>query len=250
MFLKRLSCPFYSILRLRNASSCSIVISYSSFGLCPVKESTNVAPEAEKGGFLGLGTKDSMETSGLEAVNGETRVVVPYFKVAFYTEDNPAGYQSNSGKVTIKSKLLGVDSQSLQRVADAAYQNFVAQMQAKGITVLPFSNLEKTAAYQDFKPNAQYVDSALFGPDATYVTPTGLKMSDTSIFRLKEVGNLLKETQTSVMDVQLNLTYLSQSVESTMRVVTGITIGQTIVRRQNLLDRLLPDLRYTLVHQG
>jgi hypothetical protein len=218
--------------------------------LCPVKESTNVAPEAEKGGFLGLGTKDSMETSGLEAVNGETRVVVPYFKVAFYTEDNPAGYQSNSGKVTIKSKLLGVDSQSLQRVADAAYQNFVAQMQAKGITVLPFSNLEKTAAYQDFKPNAQYVDSALFGPDATYVTPTGLKMSDTSIFRLKEVGNLLKETQTSVMDVQLNLTYLSQSVESTMRVVTGITIGQTIVRRQNLLDRLLPDLRDTLVHQG
>ena len=75
-------------------------------------------------------------------------------------------------------------------------------------------------------------------------------MSDTSIFRLKEVGNLLKETQTSVMDVQLNLTYLSQSVESTMRVVTGITIGQTIVRRQNLLDRLLPDLRDTLVHQG
>jgi hypothetical protein len=206
-----------------------ILLSLSLLTACAaVKESTNVAPATEKGGLLGLGTKDRIETSGLQAVNGETRVVVPYFKIAFYTEDNPAGYSSDSSKVKIKSKLMGVDSQSLQHIADTAYKNFVSQMQEKGITVLPFSDLEKIAAYQDFKPNSHYVDSALFGPDATYVTPTGLKMSDASIMRGKEMMNLLNQTQTSLMDIQLNLTYLSQSVESTMRVVTGITIGQTL----------------------
>lgn len=206
-----------------------VLLTISLISACaPVKEATNVAPTTEKGGLFGLGTKDSIETSGLEAVNGETKVVVPYFKIAFYTENNPAGYSSSSSKVTIKSKLLGVDSQSLQDITDTAYKNFAAQMQAKGFTVLPFSVLENAAAYKDFKPAQQYVDSALFGPDATYVTPSGLKMSDANIMRGKEIMNLLKQTQVSLVEVQLNLTYLTQSVDSTMRVVTGISIGQTM----------------------
>jgi hypothetical protein len=194
----------------------------------PVKQADNVAPTVQKGGFMGLSKTKDVEVSGSKAVQGESRAVVPYFRVAYYTENNPGGFTGNGGdKVIIKSKLVGVDNDALQRITDQAYKNFVAQMKKKGIEILPASSLKKSATYQKFKGQTLYKDKALFGPDAVYVTPSGMKASDTKITRGLEIMNIMKEMNASLMDVTLYVTYLSQRVESTLRVVTGISIGQT-----------------------
>ena len=194
----------------------------------PVKQADNVAPTVAKGGFMGLSKTKDVVVKGAKAVSGESRAVVPYFKVAYYTENNPGGFTGNGGdKVTINSKLIGVDNKALQRITDQVYKNFVEQMKQKGIEVLPISSLSKSATYQKFKGDRLYKDKALFGPDAVYVTPSGMKASDTKITRGLEVGNIMKEMNASLMDVTLYVTYLSQRVESTLRVVTGISIGQT-----------------------
>jgi len=194
----------------------------------PVKQADNVAPTVQKGGFMGLSKTKDVVVQGAKAVVGENRAVVPYFKVAYYTENNPAGFTGNGGdRVIIKSKLIGVDNGALQRITDQAYKNFVAQMKQEGIDVLPVSSLNKSATYQKFKGETLYKDKALFGPDAVYVTPTGMKASDAKFTRGLEVSSIMKETNASLVDVTLYVTYLSQRVESTMRVVTGISIGQT-----------------------
>ncbi|MDX2463321.1 MAG: hypothetical protein QNK31_02310 [Porticoccus sp.] len=197
-------------------------------GCAPVKQSDNVAPTVEKGGFMGLSKTNDIEVNGANAVKGENRAVVPYFRVAYYTENNPGGFTGNGGdKIVIRSELMGVESDTLQRITDEAYKNFVDQMKQKGIEVLPLSSLKKSPTYQTFKGESQYKDKALFGPDAIYVAPSGMKMSDTKITRGLEIGKIMNEMNASLMDVTLYVTYLSQRVESTLRVVTGISIGQT-----------------------
>jgi hypothetical protein len=197
-------------------------------GCAPVKQADNVAPTVEKGGFMGLSKTKDIEVNGTKAVKGETRVVVPYFRVAYYTENNPGGFTGNGGdKITIRSKLMGVDNDALQRITDQVYKNFVDQMKQKGIEVLPISSLSQSPTYQKFKGKPLYKDKALFGPDAIYVAPSGMKMSDSNITRGLEVGKIMKEMNASLMDVTLYVTYLSQKVESTLRVVTGVSIGQT-----------------------
>lgn len=193
----------------------------------PVKQADNVAPATQKGGFLGLSKVKDVKVQGAKAVKGENRAIVPYFKVAYYTENNPGGLSSNGGRVIIKSKLLGVSDETLQRITDQAYKNFVQQMEEKGIEVLSASSMKNSATYQKFDGKTFYKDKALFGPDAVYVTPTGMKASDSKITRGLEISNLMKEMNASLMDVTLYVTYLNQRVDSTMRVVTGISIGQT-----------------------
>lgn len=206
--------------------SALLVLSVS--GCAPVKQADNVAPTVEKGGFMGLSKTKDVEVNGTSAVKGENRVVVPYFRVAYYTENNPGGFTGNGGdKITIRSKLMGVDNDALQRITDQVYKNFIDQMKQKGIEVLPLSALNKSPTYQKFKGKPLYKDKALFGPDAIYVTPSDMKMSDSNITRGLEVGKIMKEMNASLMDVTLYVTYLSQKVESTLRVVTGVSIGQT-----------------------
>lgn len=194
----------------------------------PVKQADDVAPTVEKGGLLGLSKADNVTVEGEEAVKGESRAVVPYFRIAYYTENNPAGFTSMGGdKTIIRSQLIGVENETLQRITDRAYQNFTEQMQQKGIEILPISSLQNSAAYQKFNGETLYKDKALFGPDAIYVMPTGLKASGAKFTRGLEVSHIMKEMDASLMDVTLYVTYLSQEVESTMRIVTGVSVGQT-----------------------
>lgn len=72
-----------------------LVLMLGSLMACaPVREATNVAPDAQKGGLFGLGINDNVETSGGAPVKGGRRAVVPYFKIAFYTENSPGGYSN------------------------------------------------------------------------------------------------------------------------------------------------------------
>lgn len=195
------------------------------------RQSDNVAAKTEKGGLFGMSKSSDIKLSGEEAVKGETNVAVPYFRVAFYTDENPGGYSNSTGDtVTIKSKLIGVDSKLLQKVTDKAYANFVAQMKQKGFNVLPISSLAKSSTYKSIKQtNTQYKDEALFGPDAMYVTPSGMRVSDASITRMMEIGKIMKELNSSIMDVTLYVSYISSQTETVAGgfIATGVQVGQT-----------------------
>ncbi|RLL53056.1 hypothetical protein D8Y20_06050 [Mariprofundus sp. EBB-1] len=206
----------------------SIILALSA--CAGAKQANDVAPTVEKGGLLGLSTVSDIELKGKEAVKGEVNVAVPYFKVAFYTEQTPGGYTNGSGdKHIIHSTLVGVDSALLQKVTDQAYANFVSQLKQKGFNVLPTSALNRSKTYSAIKQtNTQYKDEALFGPDAIYVTPSGMRVSDASITRMIETNKIMKELNTSVMDVTLYVSYLSQSFNKAAGfVVTSINVGQT-----------------------
>lgn len=195
-----------------------------------VEQSDHVKPQAERSGPFGLGTASDVEVKGASATKGEMRVVVPYFRVAFYTDDNPGGYTNSYGDSTvIRSKLIGVDNALLQRVTDRAFATFKAQMTSKGFVVLPTAALENAPSYRAF-PGAPTrtakKDEALFGPDAIYVRPTGMRGSDTSHMRQMEANRILKETGASVVDVTLYVSYLAQSFKKVAVITTGLKVGQ------------------------
>jgi len=210
----------------------------------PLKQSAHVAPivEAtatvesipsdEKDGLLVLvPTNDVSVASGREgAIKGENRVVVPYFRVVYYTENSPAGFTgTDKDKAIINAKLLGVTSDVLQRITDQTYQSFVDQMKQQSIAVLPMSSLSQSPTYQKFmESGVQFKEKTLHGPEATYVMPSGMRTSDSKISRGKEVSNIMNEVNASVMDVTLYVTHLSQRVDSKLRVVTGIHVEQKI----------------------
>lgn len=200
-------------------------------GCMGAHKADNVAAKTEKGGLFGLSTASDIEASGLKAVQGESSVAIPYFRVAFYTENNPGGYKNGSGDtVTIHSKLIGVSPALLQKITDQAYATFVAQLKKKGFGVVSIKELNQSPTYHAIKEtNTQHKDKALFGPDAIYVSPTGMRVSDASFMKLRELGIIMKELNTSVMDVTLYVTYLSQSTDTVAGglIATGLSIGQT-----------------------
>src|SRR5690606_28582023 len=57
------------------------------------------------------------------------------------------------GKATAKSKLVGVDDKVLQAITDAAYNDFVAELKAKGYKVADRSQL---TSFEDFKSTKTY----------------------------------------------------------------------------------------------
>lgn len=193
-----------------------------------VTQSQNVKPAEHKGGFLGLSKADAITLQGEKAIKGETNVVIPRFRIAFYTENNPGGYSSRSGsKVVIHSTLSNVDAQLLQNITDKAYETFVSQLSAKGFNVLPKEQLNQSPTYNKFAlTQTQTKEEALFGPDAIYVSPSGMKTSDATISKGFEIQGLLKDFQASFIEVTLYVSYLAQQTKETMMVVTGLEVGQ------------------------
>lgn len=196
---------------------------------CGVTKSENtVKPAEHKGGFLGLSKANELDISGTKAIKGETNVVIPKFRIAFYTENNPGGYTSNAGSsVVINSTLSNVEPKLLQKIVDTSYDTFVSQLKEQGFNVLPKSQLSTSQTYNKFAiTETQTKDEALFGPDAIYVSPTGMKTSDANISKGFEIQGLLKDYKKSFIEVTLYVSYLAQQTKETMMVVTGLEVGQ------------------------
>lgn len=88
---------------------------------CGVTKTESIKPEEKKGGFLGLSVEDKIKITSIKAVKNENKIVIPKFRIAFYTENNPGGFTSTGGhKTVINSTLTGIDNNLLQKITDNA----------------------------------------------------------------------------------------------------------------------------------
>lgn len=200
--------------------------------------SQDVKPEGMKEGVFVKTDVADMVIKADGAIKGEKKVAVPFFRVVFYTENDPGGFYSkgttadSTFSVTIKSKLLGIDQATMQRITDAAYKDFIARLKAKGFEVLPLDKLKANAAYAKFESKSNpFVDKAFFGSDSTYFAPTGLKMHGDGMSAISTgqvIGSIVKDEQVSVIDATYYISFLSQEFEKTLGMVSGVKVGQTL----------------------
>lgn len=210
-------------------------------GCTGVQRSKGVAPEAEKGGFMGLSTKSDVEGSGEKAVTGERKVVIPFFRIGFFTEKNPKGYQSQSTSIRIFSGLMGVDNATFQAIVDQAYDDFVAKMEKRGFEVIPYDRIAGTEAFSKMTHvEAPHVAQGIFEQDAVYFAPRGMRlvlpMQKQGIGGAFDKGNpvwvtsgLLKELEVAVVNLTYYIDYLSQADKKFGFVTTGLEVGQTVM---------------------
>jgi len=190
-----------------------------------------------------------------EVVRSEDPVVVPYFRVVFFTKDSPPELNDDSEKnMAVDARLIGVTDKTLQRITDQVYSTFVEELKEQGINVLPMLSLEISPTYQKLmNSEVQFKQTPPSGLEATHVVPTGLKISDPNRSldggyldrgyasweygdignkaknnRGKEISNILNEMNASVMDVTLYVTHTRQQIKSTLKVVTDIVVEPMI----------------------
>lgn len=143
---------------------------------------------------LDVNFKSSFKTDNLDDTLEETnRVFVPGFRVLF-TLSNEAkasvtggrtlgGGASSGAKVKMTVLLDGITQEEMQKITNAAYADFIAQLQASGREVVPVEQMRAATAYKaiDFYTGKQPYAIA---PSATrnetrnliLLTPTGLPL--------------------------------------------------------------------------
>jgi hypothetical protein len=145
----------------------------------------SIAPAKQTGVFGQENDKVSVTTA--EAFNGKKDVVIGSFKVGFIeykraSETAGGGMFSDNAAATTtaKANLLGVPESTMQAITDAAYKDFVAQLEAKGYNVLDRSKLTAMDAYKKATSAAsptQYDDITLaLKSDVLYFAPTGQEL--------------------------------------------------------------------------
>src|ERR1700712_341265 len=130
---------------------------------------------------LAIEPLDVRNTNG-DQIKGAHRIGITVFNVSFpdefKLEASSSGHSSalhmfGSNKSTMHTRLTGIDLAARQRIADAAYADFVAQLTSAGFEVLSPAAL--AAAAPEFagwtsKPNG------FQGRFGTYVAPTGMSL--------------------------------------------------------------------------
>jgi len=87
------------------------------------------------------GSSEPLKVSGADAAKGTTQVAIGAFNVGFIfqsvdqTKATGGLMGAFGGATKTKSELVGVTPEMMQKVADDAYADLVAQLAAKGITV-------------------------------------------------------------------------------------------------------------------
>lgn len=106
------------------------------------KEGVVKRGESTSGPF-GLIKHDAIKVDNESAFKGLDKVVVGTFNIGFATYKTDSAKAGGGltgsgfgGKSTAKSTLEGVDSATMQKITDEAYKSFVADLKAKGITVV------------------------------------------------------------------------------------------------------------------
>ncbi|HEX8255983.1 MAG TPA: hypothetical protein VF846_22780 [Thermoanaerobaculia bacterium] len=103
-----------------------------------------------------------VDVKSIRGARGAKRVAVPGYRVIFTTrtkvvaraEDwlGSVGNQRSSGsKATMEVVLGNVDFATVQAIADAAYADFIEELKAGGIEVVPLESVLKSAAFQKMK---------------------------------------------------------------------------------------------------
>ena len=130
------------------------------------------------GGKLGQQQIGDFQIQHSDELKGAKRVGISVFNVAFpddntqtaHMHKNFYGGGSIDAKATMQTVLEGVDPATRQRIADAAYSNFVTELKKAGYEVVEADELARLAPeYSTWTPLPNFTK----GRFGTYVAPTG-----------------------------------------------------------------------------
>lgn len=137
----------------------ALLASVALSGCLAANTSTQSVTSAEKqSGLFGLGEKDALNVDTAAAFKDVKKVVIGGFIVGFdmaKTESSKAGgglFGSGfGGKSTAALTLNGIDNAALQAITDKAYEDFTAQLKAKGYEIVERKQLLEHEDFKDVK---------------------------------------------------------------------------------------------------
>ncbi len=181
-------------LRLAQGAALLLLAGFAQSGTAGVTEG-NILASNKSAGFGGGGATDvkplgDMQIQHMDGFRGAKRVAISVFNVAFPNENVQSAKTKRSDSFAFYSAIGtamkrtitreksayqhttidGVDPATRQRIADAAYADFVAQLTAAGYEVVSADDLAKlTPEYTTWTTTPNFSD----GRFGSYVAPTG-----------------------------------------------------------------------------
>ena len=141
-------------------------------------------PDRERGMF-GIEKADVIDDTP-KAFAGKQRVVIGDFKVGFLTHSTArakatGGFSGGgSSNVSAVASLEGVSSDTFQQLTEAAYRDFVSDLEANGYEVVDRSTLTSHSAYKKANTREapyEFDDSPfVMGAELVYHTPEGFDL--------------------------------------------------------------------------
>jgi hypothetical protein len=103
-----------------------------------------------------------VDVKALKAARGAKRVAVPGYRVIFTTRSKVVanaedwlggvgGGRSSGAKATMEVVLGNVDFETLQKVTDAAYADFIEELKSSGLEVVPLETIKASQNFQKMK---------------------------------------------------------------------------------------------------
>jgi hypothetical protein len=110
-----------------------------------------------------------VDVKSIRGAKGAKRVAVPGYRVIFTTRSKVVaraedwlggvgGGKSSGAKATMEVVLGNVDFETLQAIADAAYADFIDELKAGGIEVVPLETITASDAFQKMKMTGSTAD--------------------------------------------------------------------------------------------
>ena len=118
-----------------------------------------------------------IDMEGVDKLKGVKKVVVPQFRVEFQLRTEAGGRNSNRS-ASVYLHLKGIDDAAMQGITDAAYQDFVKQMNAAGIEVIGPDKVASEPEFSAVSTKAQASPVALETKDGIshFFAPNGGKV--------------------------------------------------------------------------
>lgn len=211
-----------------------------------------VKSQERSGGLFGMVTQDTVKVTTGDAFKGAQKVVIGGFTVGFATYKTDSAKAGGGlfgsgfgGKSTATSTLTGIDAAAMQKITDAAYKGFIADLKVQGYEVVDRNELLN---YKDFKSSKSYdspyeeSSGGIFGASSKtlYVAPTGFGgirsfMGDLTGFTggfgfanpFHGAAAYAKETGVKVLSVVYVLDFAnSESYGNWATTTSSVTVGQ------------------------
>jgi hypothetical protein len=110
-----------------------------------------------------------VDVKSLKAAKAAKRIAVPGYRVIFTTRSKVVanaedwlggvgGGRSSGAKATMEVVLGNVDFETLQKITDAAYADFMEEMKASGIEVVPLETIKASPAFAKMKMTGSTAD--------------------------------------------------------------------------------------------
>lgn len=142
--------------RVAVALLCVLSLSISAFAIAPADVATT-------------DIRKLVDVKSLKAMKGVKRVAVPGYRVIFTTRSKVTanaedwlggvgGGRSSGAKASMEVVLGNVDFATLQKITDAAYADFIADLQSAGIEVVPLEAMTASPSFAKMKMTGSTAD--------------------------------------------------------------------------------------------